>query len=138
MQYEHIKLFKEAGFQQSIHRIYLKFQNMIYIYISSFILNVSEPWSPYLESKFSDTDLEFLTLQQVMIQNRTRVTLQLGGRGFGFSKQRKRNCLCVVELRFFEWIWYDVKTVLVSCISYPGKCRQCYAHAYTCTYEYMS
>lgn len=56
MQYEHIKLFKEAGFQQSIHRIYLKFQNMIYIYISSFILNVSEPWSPYLESKFSDTD----------------------------------------------------------------------------------
>lgn len=97
MQYEHIKLFKEAGFQQSIHRIYLKFQNMIYIYISSFILNVSEPWSPYLESKFSDTDLEFQTLQQVMIQNLTRVTLQLGGRGFGFSKQRKMNCLCVVE-----------------------------------------
>lgn len=54
--------------------------------ISSPILNISEPWSPYLEFKFSDRVLNTPTSNDTR-SNRTQVTPGWGGRGWKFSNR---------------------------------------------------
>lgn len=48
----------------------------------------------------------------------------LGGEG-EFSKQRNRNRLCIVETFFFSKWTCNVKTILVSCMAYPGSSQWC-------------